>query len=88
MKVEFEKGFHKIFRKRFSHITSVQNKFKERTRLFSKDHQNPVLHDHQLVGTKKHMRSFAITGDIRVLYYVKNDIAYFVDIGTHNQVYT
>ncbi len=31
---------------------------------------------------------FFVTGDIsRVIYYIEEDTAYFLDIGTHNQVY-
>lgn len=32
-------------------------------------------------------RAFWITGDIRVVYRVRGDTVYFLDIGTHNQVY-
>ncbi|MEK7165777.1 MAG: type II toxin-antitoxin system YafQ family toxin [Patescibacteria group bacterium] len=87
MKVEFDEGFHKIFRKRFGHIPSIKKKFKERTILFAQNPRYPLLQNHALAGAKKMLRSFSITGDILVLYYVKGDTAHFIDIGTHNQVY-
>lgn len=87
MKVEFTHKFIKIFRKRFFHQIKLSKKFDERTILFSSDQSNPILKDHALAGNLKGFRSFSITGDIRVIYYIKGNIAYFVDIGSHNQVY-
>lgn len=87
MKVEFTHNFIKIYKKRFSHKSNIQKKFDERTRLFIIDSQNSLLRDHQLSGRLEGYRVFSITGDIRVIYYIHEEIAYFVDIGTHNQVY-
>lgn len=87
MKVEFSHGFIKIFKKRLAGKVSVQKRFEERLRLFSADPTIPILKDHQLSGKLKGFRAFSLTGDIRVVYYLYNNIAYFVDIGTHNQVY-
>lgn len=87
MKVEFTHKFIKIFKNRISSRQSIHKKFDERVLLFSKDQKDPILKDHELRGDFDGYRSFSITGDIRVIYYIKNDTAYFVDIGTHNQVY-
>lgn len=87
MKVEFSTSFIKIFHKRFSHQSHTQEKFFERTRIFAENPDNPILKDHALIGSKKGYRSFSITGDIRVVYQITRNIAYFIDIGTHNQVY-
>ena len=65
----------------------MKDKLKERTRLFEKNPNSPLLKNHPLRGDKLGLRSFSISGDIRVIYYVKDNVAYFVDIGTHNQVY-
>ena len=87
MKVFYHKTFRKNFKKRISHKPNLINKFKERFKLFLQDPSNQFLKDHKLVGRKKDYRAFSITGDIRVVYYVREEIAYFVDVGTHNQVY-
>ncbi len=87
MKVEFTRAFIKAFTKRFGNNQSLRQKFEERTRLFSQNAQYPLLHDHPLKGKNAGMRSFSITGDIRVVYYIHEEVAYFVDIGTHNQAY-
>lgn len=87
MKVEFTHEFIKIYKKRFSHKLNVQKKFDERIRLFADDHKMATLKDHALGGKLLRHRAFSITGDVRVVYYIHDEIAYFVDIGTHNQVY-
>lgn len=87
MKVEFTHKFIKLFKKRISPYKAQHKKFDERILLFLKDHTDPVLKDHELKGDLQGFRSFSITGDIRVVYYLVDNTAYFVDIGTHNQVY-
>lgn len=87
MKIEFTKDFIKNYKKRFSHQPNVQNKFEQRARIFEEDHTNIILKEHSLLGTKNNYRAFSITGNIRVIYYIRNKTAYFLDIGTHNQVY-
>ena len=87
MKIEFSHAFIKRFKKRISHLPALREKFEERTRLFIKNSQNPLLEDHPLKGDKLGMRAFSVTGDIRVVYYILEGTAYFVDIGTHNKVY-
>lgn len=87
MKVEFTHDFIKIYKKRYSHKINVQQKFDERLRLFVVNESDPVLKDHALGKKMLGKRAFSVTGDIRVVYYIYNNTAYFVDIGTHNQVY-
>ena len=87
MKVEFHKNFIKNFNKRFSTKPKIKAKFIQKTKLFTKDPAHPTLKDHPLKGKKLGLRAFSITKDIRVVYYVKGDTAYLLDIGTHNQVY-
>ena len=87
MKIEFYHGFIKSYKKRFGGNKKVKAKFVERTKLFQNNPTNPILKDHQLKGEKSNQRAFSVTGDIRVIYQITRNIVYFVDIGTHNQVY-
>jgi len=87
MKVEFTHEFIKIYKKRYSHKPNIQKRFEERLRKFVQDQADSQLHDHPLTGKLEGKRAFSITGDVRVVYYIHENIAYFVDIGTHNQVY-
>ncbi len=87
MKADFLNKFRKNYRIRIKPFRSLDTRFEVRYRMFLDNSLHPLLRDHALTGSKKSLRAFSITGDIRVLYYVKDGIAYFVDIGTHNQVY-
>ncbi|MCL5970179.1 MAG: type II toxin-antitoxin system mRNA interferase toxin, RelE/StbE family [Patescibacteria group bacterium] len=87
MKVEFTHDFIKTYKKRFANKSNIRKKFEERTKRFSANPQDLTLKDHTLSGKLEGFRSFSVTGDIRVIYYVYKNTAYFVDIGSHNQVY-
>lgn len=87
MKVEFTHAFIKIFKKRFSGKKNIHNRFDERVRKFAENPQDVILSDHALTGKLSGNRAFSVSGDIRVVYYVHENTAYLIDIGTHNQVY-
>ena len=80
-------GFIKAYTKSFSKNSFIRKQVGDRIRLFQANPKNPLLHDHALKGKLHHFRSFSITGDWRIIYYVEQGTAYFIDIGTHNQVY-
>ena len=87
MNVQFHRDFIKIYKKRVGSNKKLDTKFKERAAIFSRNPENPVLKDHSLRGKRSNCRAFSITGDIRVVYRIENNTAYFIDIGSHNQVY-
>lgn len=84
MKVEFTTGFIKIFKRRLRDKPKLKEKFFARTRLFNQNPQNSILKNHPLKGTSRGLFAFSITGDTRVIYRIENNIAYFLDIGSHN----
>ena len=87
MRIVHRKQFLKHFNKRIKPYPNLYSRFKERVKLFLDSPTNPVLQDHQLKGAKTEFRAFSITGDIRIIYSKGEDYIYFIDIGTHNQVY-
>lgn len=87
MKVEYAQEFIDNYNKRFSDKPQIWKKLNKRVRLFERNPNNPILKDHPLKGGLEGFRAFSVTRDVRVIYYVKEDIAYFADIGTHEQVY-
>ena len=88
MKIKFDKRFKKNFKSRILPHKKLLKKYEDRLEKFIQDKNNAILKDHQLIGTLKGTRSFSITGDIRVIYVLRNpNEAIFLDIGTHNQVY-
>lgn len=88
MEVRFSKDFVKSYEKRIAGNQALVLRFLDRLEKFRKDHTQPILRDHALGGRMKGSRSFAINGDIRVIYRVDGVYrATFLDIGSHNQVY-
>lgn len=87
MDVVYRKQFTKHLRERIKPDPALYKRFKERMKLFIKTPEGPILEDHQLTGDKMNFRAFSITGDVRVVYHQGEDYIYFIDVGTHNQVY-
>lgn len=87
MKIYFTKSFKTAYKERIRSIQYLEKRFEARYDLFAEDPTNVTLKDHPLSGILRGFRAFAITGDIRVIYYIYQEIVYFVDIGTHGQVY-
>lgn len=87
MNIKYIGKFQKHFDLRIKPHTNLVKKFRKRAGIFTKDFDDPILKNHQLKGEKSQLMAFSITGDIRVIYFVKDGDAYFIDIGSHNQVY-
>lgn len=87
MKIKYTGKFIKHFKQRIKPHSQLVLRFNQRASLFLDSPINPILNDHPLKGKKRNQRSFSITGDIRVVYFIEDGDAYFLDIGTHNQVY-
>lgn len=77
--------FKKSFRKRPKRIREL---IKERVHLFEIDPRHPLLDDHPLGGKLAGLRSFSVTGDLRVHYEPFPDgSARLIDLGTHSELY-
>ena len=87
MKINYHRIFKKDFRSRILPHENLVKRFEERLELFLTDPKNPILQDHALVGKRINLRAFSVTGDIGVVYFVKDGELYLLDIGTHAQVY-
>lgn len=88
MKIKLHPKFEKSFQSRIASNKKLVRRTEERINLFIINPQNPLLRDHQLTGVKRGLRSFSISGDIRIVYMqVAKDEVMFFDIGSHNQVY-
>ncbi|MEI7579014.1 MAG: type II toxin-antitoxin system YafQ family toxin [bacterium] len=71
-----------------SRIGKLKERILIRINLFLADRSNPILRDHSLQGRFKNFRAFSITGDVRIIYREYPHHFLFIDIGTHNQVYS
>jgi mRNA-degrading endonuclease YafQ of YafQ-DinJ toxin-antitoxin module len=69
----------------------VRSKFKEQILVFTKDHNHPSLNSHSLREPYLGFHSINVTNDYRAIYQEKmianESIAYFIDIGTHPELY-
>ncbi len=84
MIIQFHKNFQKSIIKQ---PKTIQNKFKQKFKLFEDDQFHYSLNNHALTGKFKGWRSINITGDIRVHYFEKNDGIILMDIGSHSDLY-
>lgn len=66
----------------------LTEKLQKQILLFESNPKHPSLRVHKLTGKFKERWSISITRNVRMVYVqVNEDIAYFVAIGTHDQVY-
>lgn len=69
----------------------IRKSFKERILIFTKDPLSPQLNNHPLREEWGGYRSVDITGNYRAIYSEKiegeDEVAYFVSIGTHSELY-
>ncbi len=88
MKIKLRPRFEKSYRSRILPNKKLVKKTKERIALFRENAMHPLLKNHSLTGAKRELRSFSVTGDIRIVYQpLGSDEVIFFDIGSHNQVY-
>ena len=86
MKALFSKKFKKMYLKAPSRI---QSEFDERLKVFYGNPNDEILNRHPLQGEWRGHYSINVTGDIRALYKVVDiDVAYFVVIGSHSELYS
>ena len=86
--VIFDRHFEKSYAKRILRDTKLSKQFDERYALFVEGVRDNPLCDHALTGSMKGKRSFSVGDDIRVIYLEAPEAYLFLDIGTHNQVYS
>ena len=85
MNIQTTKGFDRQYSKL---NLKIRGQFKTKLALFVTNPFDPTLRNHALKGKYLGYRSIDISGDVRALYTVKNDIVIiFGFIGTHSQLY-
>jgi mRNA-degrading endonuclease YafQ of YafQ-DinJ toxin-antitoxin module len=56
-------------------------------RRFAADPGDPLLRTHKLKGDLRDYWSFTVDNDLRVLFRWDGDVAFLVNIGSHDEVY-
>ena len=83
--------FHKQFQKRYGRLNRpLQTKIDAAIARFRKNPLEVSLRNHALIGKLAGKRAFSVTGDMRIVFeeYQNYIVVYFLDVGTHNQVYS
>jgi toxin HigB-1 len=76
------------YKKRIAKNAKLVKKVADRLKLFANDPSDVMLKDHPLRGSKRELRAFWVTGDIRIVYtWVEHNRVLLLDVGGHNQVY-
>lgn len=81
------KGFAKAYKKRVGGNKKLRASYINRVAEFKSGSRGYPLNDHPLSGKLAGKRAFSITADVRVVYTETDTEIFFLDIGTHNQVY-
>jgi mRNA-degrading endonuclease YafQ of YafQ-DinJ toxin-antitoxin module len=56
-------------------------------RRFATDPRDPLLRAHKLKGQLADYWSFSVDDDLRVVFRWDDDVAFLVNLGTHDEVY-
>jgi addiction module RelE/StbE family toxin len=79
----------KKFDKNFSRLPKkIKNQAINQFQKFIMDPMEESLNNHKLHGKWSKYRSINITGNIRAVYFQENNVAIFVDIGYHSELYS
>ncbi len=63
-------------------------KIEKQIKLFESNPKHPSLRTHKLTGNLTNRWSISINKGLRMVYLIlKEDTAYFIDLGTHDEVY-
>jgi len=89
MEIRFDPQFRKQYKKA---DVRIKNQVRDRLRIFKKNPEDLELNNHLLKREWEGFRSIDITSDYRAIYSEKkvgkNEIAYFVALGTHDNLYS
>jgi addiction module RelE/StbE family toxin len=80
--------FHREFKKKYKKLpVKIQSQFNDRLKLFVKDKTHSKLNNHSVDTAFTDCRSINVTGDYRAIFKEENNVAVFVTIGKHSELY-
>lgn len=87
MQIELSPELDNDLRKLKRKDSRLSKQIEKQLALFIENPKHPSLRVHKLTGELKNLWSISINKSIRMVYIFDADQAYFVKIGTHDQVY-
>jgi addiction module RelE/StbE family toxin len=84
----WDKTFIRIAQKWQKKHPELNQRFKERLKLFAQQPFHPSLRTHSLSGNLEGLFAFSITYEYRLVFkFISEDKALLIDIGSHDEVY-
>lgn len=88
MKAKFSPTVAQKLTKLYKKDPKLLNKIEKQIKLFESNTTHPSLRTHKLSGNYANRWSISVNKSVRMIYLIfPDDIAYFVDLGTHDEVY-
>jgi len=86
--IYFDKVFEMHYQKRVLRDKKLHELYKQALALFISNPNHPQLHTHNLKGRMNTKKAFSVDDDCRVIYIEDEDKFLFLDIGSHDEVYS
>ena len=86
--IYFDKVFAMHYQKRVLRDKQLHELYKQALALFISNPNHPQLHVHSLKGSMSTKKAFSVDDDCRVIFVEDEDKFLFLDIGSHNEVYS
>lgn len=87
MQVSFSDEVDKQLKKIKQKDSKLAKRIEKQITLFIQNPKHPSLRLHKLTGDLQELWSISISKSIRMVYIFDENIAYFIDLGTHDEVY-
>lgn len=87
MQIEISPEVDKELRKIKQKDSQLTKRIEKQLKFFSENPKHPSLRIHKLAGELNDLWSISITESIRLTYIQDGEIAYFIKIGKHEEVY-
>lgn len=88
IRVAWDQGFKKIYRKKIKNNDELKNRFWDALGFFSKNPFNSRLRTHKLTGKLEGLWAFSVAFDCRVIFkFLDKDEVLLIGIGGHDEVY-
>ena len=88
IKISWDQGFKRIYRKKVKNDTDLRVRFWNAMEMFAKDPFQPRLRTHKLTGKLEGLWAFSVSFDCRVIFkYLSKTEILLIDIGGHDEVY-
>jgi mRNA-degrading endonuclease YafQ of YafQ-DinJ toxin-antitoxin module len=88
IKVSWDQGFKRVYRKKVKNDAELKGRFWDSMEMFAKDPFHSRLRTHKLTGRLEGLWAFSVSFDCRVIFkFLSKTEILLIDIGGHDEVY-